>query len=111
MPRNSGAQGNSESGINFRFDEAAGKNEKLTTLPTLQVGDLIYIPGHVLMYLGEEKGVPYVIHDVKGLAYFNTKGEFYRGTLNGVAVTPLLPLQVSETKSYLDSTYNIKRIR
>jgi len=111
MPRNSGAQGNSESGINFRFDDGAGKNEKLTTLSTLQVGDLIYIPGHVLMYLGEEKGVPYVIHDVKGLAYFDTKGEFYRGTLNGVAVTPLLPLQVSETKSYLESTYNIKRIR
>ncbi len=111
MPRNSGAQGKSESGINFRFSETASKNEKLQTLSTLQVGDLIYIPGHVLMYLGEEKGIPYVIHDVKGLAYFDTKGEFYSGTLNGVAVTPLLPLQVSETKSYLESIYNIKRIR
>lgn len=111
MPRNSGAQGKSESGINFRFNETASKNEKLQTLSTLHVGDLIYIPGHVLMYLGEEKGIPYVIHDVKGLAYFDTKGEFYRGTLNGVAVTPLLPLHVSESKSYLESIYNIKRIR
>ena len=77
----------------------------------MQVGDLIYIPGHVMMYLGEQDGQPYVIHDVKGLGYNKADGSFYSSSLNGVSVTPLLPLRLSQTQSYLDRTYNIKRIR
>lgn len=118
MPRNSGDQGGSDYGIDTRFagDPEQQLDAKLANISTMQVGDLIYIPGHVMMYIGldDQDGKskkPFVIHDVKGLAYFDQQGEFYRGTLNGVSVTPLLPLRASLETSYLDLIYNIKRIR
>ncbi|MEH6395351.1 NlpC/P60 family protein [Pseudoalteromonas sp.] len=111
MPRNSGQQGKGEYGINHRFDNESSEQDKLATVKQMQVGDLIYIPGHVMMYLGEQDGQPYIIHDVKGLGYNKPDGSFYSSSLNGVSVTPLLPLRLSQTKSYLDRTYNIKRIR
>ncbi|WP_285764049.1 SH3 domain-containing protein [Biformimicrobium ophioploci] len=111
MPRNSGQQGSSDSGRNVRFGNAASLQDKKAAFASIDVGDLIYIPGHVMMYLGDVEGKPFIIHDVNGLAYYDAKGEFYRGTLNGVSVTPLLPLQLSRDSSYLDKVYNIKRLR
>jgi cell wall-associated NlpC family hydrolase len=106
MPRNSGQQAKSEYGLNKFFVKGAAKADKLKAIKQLQAGDLIYIPGHVMMYLGHENSNPYIIHDVKGLSYIDEHGEVYSGTLNGVSVTPLLPL-----KDYVNNITNIKRIR
>ncbi|NQY88195.1 MAG: SH3 domain-containing protein [Colwellia sp.] len=106
MPRNSGQQAKGDYGQNHFFGKDTAKADKLQAIKHMQVGDLIYIPGHVMMYLGEENSKPYVIHDVKGLSYIDERGEVYRGTLNGVSVTPLLPL-----KDYVNNITNIKRIR
>ncbi|MFT2089373.1 SH3 domain-containing protein [Paraglaciecola sp. 2405UD69-4] len=110
MPRNSGQQGKGKYGTNFRFNKGSTTISKLTVINDMQVGDLIYIPGHVMMYLGEEEGQPTVIHDVKGLAYWTPEGEFYQGTLNAVSVTPLIKLHLNKTTSYVDRIYNIKRL-
>ncbi|MFT6897211.1 MAG: cell wall-associated NlpC family hydrolase [Paraglaciecola sp.] len=110
MPRNSGQQGNGEYGTNFRFDKNSGAASKLALIENLQIGDLIYIPGHVMIYLGKEKGQPIVIHDVKGLAYWSPEGQFYQGVLNAVSVTPLIKLHLNETTTYVDKIYNIKRL-
>lgn len=110
MPRNTAQQGKSHYGYNQFFSKQTTTAEKQQDLQKLAVGDLIYIPGHVMMLIGYERGKPYVIHDVKGLGYLNDKGQFYQGMLNGVSVTPLLPLRVSKQTSYVDLIYNIKRI-
>ncbi|MEO2280475.1 SH3 domain-containing protein [Pseudoalteromonas pernae] len=110
MPRNSSWQGAGEYGQNWRFDKTATLEEKHQVLSQMKVGDLIYIPGHVMMYIGDYEGQPYVIHDVKGLGYIKGDGDFYDGALNGVSVTPLLPLYLNSKTSYLDRTYAIKRI-
>ncbi|MEI6893249.1 MAG: SH3 domain-containing protein [Colwellia sp.] len=106
MPRNSGQQAKSVYGLNHFFAKDSDQQSKLKIIATLQVGDLIYIPGHVMMYLGDDKSKPYVIHDVKGLSYLDKQGDIYQGTLNGVSVTPLIPL-----KDYVKKITNIKRIR
>lgn len=111
MPRNSGQQGKGEYGLNSRFSSTSKALEKEKRINNLLVGDLIYISGHVMMFLGYENGQPYVIHDVKGLGYLKSDGELYRGTLNGVSVTPLHPLHINIDKSYVDNIYNIKTIR
>ncbi|GAA5134528.1 SH3 domain-containing protein [Thalassotalea piscium] len=111
MPRNSGQQGKANYGNSIDFTTESKKEDKLAAIKQLEVGDLVYIPGHVVMYLGEDNGQPYVIHDVKGMSYFTEDNKYYKGTLNGVSVTPLLPLQLSESKSYIDRIYNIKQIR
>ena len=106
MPRNSGQQAKSDYGLNNFFAKGAAKADKLKAIKQLQVGDLIYIPNHVMMYLGHENSKPYIIHDVKGLSYIDEHDELYSGTLNGVSVTPLLPLT-----DYVINITNIKRIR
>jgi len=111
MPRNSGQQGKGTYGLNSRFTKNSKDSAKENRIDNLQVGDLIYISGHVMMFLGYENGQPYVIHDVKGLGYLKEDGQLYRGTLNGVSVTPLLPLHLNAEKSYVDDIYNIKSIR
>lgn len=111
MPRNSGQQGNNNYGANVRFSKQATTNEKLKQINQLEVGDLIYIPGHVMMYLGKNNGKPYIIHDVSGLSYFKENGNYYKSTLNGVSVTPLLPLQLNQETSYIDRIYNLKKIK
>jgi cell wall-associated NlpC family hydrolase len=112
MPRNSGQQAKGEYGQNHFFEKGTSKADKLKVLNTMQVGDLIYIPGHVMMYLGMENSKPYVIHDVKGLSFIDDHDDVYRGTLNGVSVTPLLPLKdQGSSQDYINNITNIKRIR
>jgi cell wall-associated NlpC family hydrolase len=112
MPRNSGQQAKGEYGQNHFFEKGTSKADKLKVLNTMQVGDLIYIPGHVMMYLGMENSKPYVIHDVKGLSFIDDHNDVYRGTLNGVSVTPLLPLKdQGSSQDYVNNITNIKRIR
>jgi len=76
----------------------------------LQVGDLIYIPGHVMMMLGRIDGEPYVIHDTGGLSY-RSEGGMRRVKLNEVSVTPLRPLMFNDKQSYIDRMTSIVRIR
>ena len=111
LPRNSITQNSSTFGQNIRFSEETSMEERLEAVANLDVGDLIYIPGHVMMYIGSAGGKPYIIHDVKGLRYFQNNGELYVGTLNGVSVTPLLALQVSSEKTYVEAISSIKKIR
>ena len=111
MPRNSGQQGYGDFGQNTRFAETAPHAEKLAAIRQAKVGDFIYRPGHVMLYLGESKGEPFVIHAVFDLAYYTAAGEFYRGTLNSVSVTPLTPLYLTPEQSYLDRLYAIKSLR
>ena len=105
LPRNSGQQGKSQVGTNHLFNEDTLPNERYRALTNLAIGDLLYLPGHVAMFIGYVNNKPYIIHDVHGMEYINTKGQKVVGVLNGVSVTPLLPF-----KSYIDTMYNIKRL-
>ena len=111
MPRNTGQQGTGNFGKNTQFSPQSNKEEKLQALKKMDIGDLIYVPGHVLMYIGDVNGEPYVIHDVSVFRYIDDNGKYYEGILNGVSVTPLIPLYGSRESSYVDLLYNIKSIR
>ena len=111
MPRNTGQQGDGSFGENKRIAPQSSQEEKLHALKEMDIGDLIYVPGHVLMYIGDVDGEPYVIHDVSVFRYTDANGEYYEGILNGVSVTPLIPLYGSRESKYVDLMYNIKRIR
>ena len=110
LPRNSGDQGRSAIGINSRYAKVAPLQDKIDRLKRGKVGDLIYIPGHVLMLIGHDQGQPYVIHDVHGLGYLQDDGTLYKGTLNEVSITPMLPLRSNAERSYLQSATTIKTL-
>lgn len=109
MPRNTGQQAAGTYAPTLRFDAPDVEGVR-AALRTLRAGDLIYLPGHVVMYLGTVAGEPYVIHDRTALAYRVETGETYRGILAGVSLTPLSPLLTEEGETFLASIYAIKRI-
>jgi cell wall-associated NlpC family hydrolase len=101
MPRNTGDQAKTTVFSHERFDESASRAERMRAVAALQVGDLVYIPGHVLMVVGFEHGEPWVIHDVQGVS-LRDGDALRRIPLNGVSVTPLLPLQFDAGHDYID---------
>jgi cell wall-associated NlpC family hydrolase len=111
MPRNTGDQSLSP-GMDHTVYTAADTHEtRVKAAMALEVGDLVYIPGHVMMVIGKVDGEPYVIHDVGGISYRQADGTMRRIKLNAVSVTPLLPLMFNDDASFVDRMTSIVRIR
>ncbi|MEO7068502.1 MAG: SH3 domain-containing protein [Rhodanobacter sp.] len=111
MPRNTSAQSISPAANHTVFTETSTHAERMHAVAALQVGDLIYIPGHVMMVLGHLHGQPYVIHDVLGASFHGANGAIRRVKLNEVSVTPLLPLLFNDKQTFVDRMTSIVRIR
>ena len=111
LPRNTRDQGVSPALNRITFTDADDHMVRLAALRQLQVGDLVYIPGHVMMVIGRDHGEPYVIHDVSGISFRKPGGEKTRTALNAVSVSPLTPLLFDDTQTFVDRIYSIQRIR
>ncbi len=111
MPRNTSAQAVSPALQHRLFTDADSREVRIKAARALQVGDLVYIPGHVMMVIGQRDGQPYVIHDVLGMRYRQSDGSTRRVTLNSVAVTPLLPMLFNDKQTFVDRMTSIVRIR
>src|SRR5690606_19657752 len=92
------------------LEAGTGHEERLRLLGETRVGDLLYLPGHVMMVVGRVDGAPWVIHDTAGVSLFDGDGGLRRYPLNGVAVTPLLPLMADATTATVDRITAIRRI-
>jgi hypothetical protein len=111
LPRNTRDQAVSPALNRVELTADDDRDKRLAVLREMQVGDLIYIPGHVMMMIGYHNGEPYVIHDTTGITYRDENGEINRVHLNGVSVTQLLPLLDGKETSRVDRIYSIQRIR
>ena len=110
LPRNTADQSVSPALDKTLFSEADGAEERMQAIRDLDVGDLVYIPGHVMMVIGFDDGEPWVIHDTTGATYFDANEQLVRVSLHAVSVTPLLPLRADEEKSYVDRMTSIVRV-
>ena len=110
LPRNTSAQAVSPVFARTAFKPGDGRAARMAAIRALDVGDLIYIPGHVMMYIGEIDGQPWVIHDTNGGSYLGADGRMRSMHLNGVSVTPLLPLRFDNKADYVDRITNIVRV-
>ena len=111
MPRNTRDQAVSAAFNRLALTAEDSHETRLKALRETQVGDLIYIPGHVMMVIGHEDGEPYVIHDTSGMTYRRDDGSLRRLALNGVSVTPLLPMLSDADTPTVDRITSIQRIR
>jgi hypothetical protein len=111
MPRNTRDQSVS-AGLDHRsFGAGDDGQARLAAVHALEPGDLVFIPGHVMMAIGSIDGVPYVIHDTTGLSYRAKDGAKVHVDLNEVSVSPLTPLLFNETQTYVDRMTSIVRFR
>ena len=111
MPRNTGQQAISPAFQHQLFNASDSRAARLAAVHTVQVGDLIYIPGHVMLVIGQIDGQPYVIHDVSQARFRQADGSIAQVKLNAVSVTPLLPLLFDDMSTYVDHITSIVRMR
>ncbi len=110
MPRNTSAQANSPIFNRLHFDDVTARERRITAVEALQVGDLIYLPGHVMLFIGRIGKMPYVIHDIRDGKYLDTEGQLRSLHLNAVAVTQLMPLRMDDKQRFIDRMTDIVRI-
>jgi cell wall-associated NlpC family hydrolase len=111
MPRDTSKQSISPALEHRLFTDEDSREARIKAAHELQVGDLVYIPGHVMMVIGQRDGQPYVIHDVGSMSYRKSDGTIARIKLNAVSVTPLLPMLFNDHQTFVDRMTSIVRIR
>ncbi|WP_225737257.1 SH3 domain-containing protein [Dyella acidiphila] len=110
MPPNANAQGKSPAFAHRLFTAADSHAARIDAIMHADVGDLIVVPGHVLMLLGQVDGQPYVIQDVPFVIYRNPQGGVHWTKVNEVSVTPLLPLLADGKQSYVDAMTSLVHV-
>jgi len=110
MPRNTGDQADSPALDHVDYTAKDSHDARVRAVMSLGAGDLVYMPGHVMMVIGSVDGQPYVIHDVGGVSFADRDGTLRAVKLNEVAVTPLLPLMSAPGRAFVDRMTSIVRI-
>ncbi|MBJ6978072.1 MULTISPECIES: SH3 domain-containing protein [unclassified Luteimonas] len=112
IPRNTSAQAVSPALNRLPLDKADSHGKRLEALRDARPGDLVYMPGHVMMMIGHVDGEPFVIHDTSGMSW-KPEGadDLVRLHLNGVVVTPVAPMMTNATTPTIDRLTSIQRIR
>jgi len=112
IPRNTSRQSITPVLNRLAFSDEDDHDARIAALADAYVGDLVYIPGHVMMVIGHADGEPFVIHDTSGMSWLpDPDGELVRLGLNGVVVTPVLPMMSNATTPTTDRITSIQRIR
>ena len=109
LPRNTGDQANSPVLAREPL-EGLNRDARLAAVSRLAPGDLLYLPGHVVMVVGHNASGPWVIHDVHRLRTREADGALREWPANGVVLTPLLTLQFDEARDYLDAASMLVRV-
>jgi cell wall-associated NlpC family hydrolase len=109
MPRNTGDQARSPAFARQPL-EGMDRAARLTAVAALAPGDLLYLPGHVVMVVGHDEHGPWVIHDVHKLRARDAGGTLVEWRANGVVLTPLRPLHVDAATDYLDAATTLVRV-
>jgi hypothetical protein len=111
LPPSSGLQGTSKAFQHRTFTDKDSHADRVKALAEAQVGDLIVVPGHVLMIIGHLKSEPYVIQDVPYAVFKDpVSGQIRKTKLNQVSVTPLLPLYADDKTLYVDAMTSLVQV-
>lgn len=112
IPRNTSAQSVSPALNRLELGPDMDHEARVQALRDARTGDLVYIPGHVMMVLGHVGGDPVAIHDTSGMSWLpDGASELQRLHLNGVVVTPILPMMAGRDTPTVDRITAIQRIR
>ncbi len=107
---NTGAQGNDPALKHQLFTAADSHEARVKAVMQAQVGDLLVVPGHVLMILGHVNGQPYVIQDVPYAVFHDPSGNIRMTKVNEVSVTALLPLMADGQHTYVDAMTSLVHV-
>ncbi|MEA4862942.1 MAG: SH3 domain-containing protein [Victivallaceae bacterium] len=107
VPRNGGEQERDSEGVLF---DLLGKSsaERVAVLKSLEAGDTISSPTHIMIFLGSCDGELWMIHDHIGSSYI-VDGKWIDVTTRGVGVSPILGYMTSPERHYYEAFSGVKR--
>lgn len=104
LPRNTRDQAACEAFDRTPVAAEASRATRLAELAGLLPGDLVYVPGHVMMVVGHDRSGAWVIHDTHGSPAGGVPAA------NGVVVSPLVSLEGPGGGSLVDTVTVLVRI-
>jgi len=90
LQRNSGAQKKSGKVLDISTLNNTMKKEFILQ-NAIPFQTLIYLPGHIMIYVGEKNGEPLVFHNMWGVKTIDKDGNFGRNIIGKAVVTTLSP--------------------
>lgn len=110
LPRNSKDQAVCNASFQ-RTALSAGSDRaaRMAALATLEPGDLVHVPGHVMMAIGADERGPWIIHDSHAATVRGPDGRPMRIPTNSVVVCPLEPLLRDDGTSLVDAIIALQR--
>ncbi len=109
LPRNADEQEEAYTGTAMDFS-AYGGNEKLNLVNNLPIGSALFMPNHVMLYLGSKKDRPYIIHALGSYGARTESGEYQRVPIMKVIVSDL-SLKTSRGNSFLEELSSAQSYR
>lgn len=87
----------------------ADRETRLALLGSLEPGDLVHVPGHVMMVIGHDERGPWIIHDSHAATVRGPDGHPLRLPTNSVVVSPLEPLLRDDGRSMVEAVTVVQR--
>lgn len=103
LPRNTQDQGAKSLGIGHDLKHIGTLEEKLEILGEIPALTVLYMPGHTMLYLGENQGEHYIIHQFAGY-YDESNGALEYIPMMKTAITTVT-IKTSSGKTYLENIY------
>ncbi|MGB9679782.1 MAG: SH3 domain-containing protein [Thermoanaerobacteraceae bacterium] len=108
LPRNTNEQ-EKNIGVFYEFNLNMTIKDRLNIFDRVSPGALVYMPGHVMIYIGKDNKVPYIIHALNG--YGGGKGNVYKFTpVNEIVVTPVT-IRTFEGIPFIEKFTSVVEIR
>jgi cell wall-associated NlpC family hydrolase len=105
LPRNSGDQANKTTGAAYPLPDSASFDERERILDHAKPGAVLWMPGHIMLYLGKYRGEHFIIHAFNSFRNGETVVRQAQ-----VAVTPVSILASDKPKTFLDQVRVIRQI-
>ena len=108
LPRNSEQQGKFVVGNFYDMPESMTIKDREKLLDKLNVGTLLYMAGHGMIYIGVDMGQHYIIHDFSGFYKAGQDGNLKYYKACEVMVSPLSIGSSEDGKTYIQELYGAR---
>lgn len=110
LPRNADEQEEVSSGNYMDLSYYYEDKDKLKVINKLPIGSALFMPNHVMIYVGTKNNHPYVIHALGSCAEKNAAGEMQRISVMKVVVSELF-LKTMRGTSFLEELNSAQSYR
>ena len=108
LPRNAEQQGELAVGNFYGMGEDMTVDDRKKLLDKLTPGTPVYMDGHVMLYIGADKGKHYIIHDFSGFYKPQKDGSLKYYKVREVMISPLCIGLYEDGKTYIEGLYGAR---